>query len=152
MAEDWQAISNLLMHYAELVDAGQLAECAELFSQATYRVVRTDGRDSVHCRGAEEVAAFFSGTILYADGTPRTKHLVSNVAIELDGDRARARSYVTVLQQTEVLPLQPIASGCYVDELARIDGRWTFTDRMLTSFLLGDRSQHVEWSEPTGEG
>ncbi len=152
MADDWQAISNLLMRYADLVDAGQLSECAALFSDATYRVVRTDGRDSVHCQGADEVAAFFSGTILYADGTPRTKHLISNVAIDLDGDRARARSYVTVLQQTDTLPLQPIASGRYVDELARVEGAWVFTDRMLTSFLLGDRSQHVEWSEPSGDG
>jgi 3-phenylpropionate/cinnamic acid dioxygenase small subunit len=152
VSDDFQAISNLLMRYADLVDAGRLAECAELFSHATYRVVRTDGRDSVHCRGADEVAAFFSGTILYEDGTPRTKHLISNVAVDLDGDSASARSYVTVLQQTDTLPLQPIASGRYVDELRRIEGRWTFTDRMLTSFLLGDRSQHVEWSEATGEG
>ena len=152
MFDDWLAISNLLMRYAELVDAGQLAECAALFSAATYRVVRTDGRDSVLCKGATEVEAFFSGTILYPDGTPRTKHLVSNVAIELDGDRAVARSYVTVLQQTDTLPLQAIASGRYLDELERHDGTWRFRDRALTGFLLGDRRQHVEWSEPPDEG
>jgi 3-phenylpropionate/cinnamic acid dioxygenase small subunit len=145
--DDWLAISNLLMRYADLVDAGQLAECAALFSSSTYRVVRTDGRASVHCEGAAEVEAFFSGTILYPDGTPRTKHLITNVAIDLDGDRAAARSYVTVLQATDTLPLQPIASGRYVDELRRVDGAWHFTDRMLTGFLLGDRSQHVEWSD-----
>src|ERR1700722_3446836 len=39
--------------------------------------------------------------ILYADGTPRTRHLVTNTIIEVDesAGRATARSYNTTLQQ-----------------------------------------------------
>jgi hypothetical protein len=38
--------------------------------------------------------------IVYDDGTPRTKHIVTNLAIEVDEDTGTAvsRSYFTVLQ------------------------------------------------------
>jgi len=74
------------------------------------------------------------------------------VIIELDGDGASSRCYVTVFQQTEVLPLQPIAAGRYLDRFERRDGEWRFADRLITGFLLGDRSQHVVWHESTPGG
>ena len=59
--------------------------------------------------------------------------------------------YATVFQQTDVLPLQPIASGRYLDRFERVDGAWRFADRLITGFLLGDRSQHVVWHEGAPE-
>ncbi|WP_234345983.1 aromatic-ring-hydroxylating dioxygenase subunit beta [Streptomyces sp. NRRL F-5755] len=43
---------------------------------------------------------FRDALIVYADGAPRTQHVTSNVAIEVDerAGTADARSYVTVLQ------------------------------------------------------
>jgi 3-phenylpropionate/cinnamic acid dioxygenase small subunit len=139
---DWHAVNTLLMTYAEHVDAGRFDDVAALFEHATYRIERADGASS-ESRGAAAVREFCDGTRLYADGTPRTKHVVTNVIIELDGDRARSRCSVTVFQQTDALPLQPIASGRYVDRFERVGGRWRFADRLITGFLLGDRSQHV---------
>jgi 3-phenylpropionate/cinnamic acid dioxygenase small subunit len=144
--EDWQAIHALLTTYAELIDRGRFADAAALFEGAIYRVERDDGSLSARYEGAEEVLGFFSATIIHADGTPRTRHLVSNVAIELDQDAATSRCYVTVLQQTDVLPLQPIASGRYVDRFRKESGLWRFEERVVSGFLLGDRSQHVNWS------
>jgi hypothetical protein len=145
--EDWHAINALLMTYAERIDAAAWAEAATLFEHATYRLVRDDGRPSLHYEGAEQVEAFFSATRVHADGTPRTKHTVTNVDIDVDGDRATSSCYVTVFQQTDELPLQPIASGRYLDRFERVDGRWRWADRVITGFLLGDRSQHVEWHD-----
>jgi 3-phenylpropionate/cinnamic acid dioxygenase small subunit len=153
--EDWLAINALLMTYAEHLDAGRFAEVAAMFTHATYRVDHADSGHVSHYEGAEQVRAFCEQTRLYADGTPRTKHVISNVIIEVDGDgegggdRAGARSYVTVFQQTDALPLQPIAAGRYVDRFERVDGTWRFADRLITGFLLGDRSQHVEWHAGT---
>jgi hypothetical protein len=145
MSEDWLAINALLMTYAESIDAGRFAEAAAMFATATYRL-DSAGRSEIETyRGAEQVEQFFAGTRLYSDGTPRTKHVVSNVIIELDGDRASSRCRATVLQQTDALPLQPIASGCYVDRFERVGREWRFADRLVTGFLLGDRSQHVVW-------
>lgn len=149
--EDWHAINSLLMAYAEHLDAGRFAEVAALFEHATYRIEHADGAHVSSYHGAEEVRAFCDQTRLYPDGTPRTKHLITNVAIDVDRDRASARSNGTVFQQTEALPLQPIASGCYVDQFERVDGIWRFTDRLIAHFLLGDRSQHVVWHAGTPE-
>jgi 3-phenylpropionate/cinnamic acid dioxygenase small subunit len=143
--DDWHAIQTLLVSYAELVDTGRLADAAALFEHATYRVVREGQDDPVHARGASEVERFFAITRLYPDGTPRTKHVITNVDIRLDGDAARSRCTVTVFQQTDVLPLQPIASGHYVDRFERVDGVWRFAERELRDFLYGDRSQHILW-------
>lgn len=147
--EDWHAINTLLMTYAEHLDAGRFTEVAALFAHASYRIEHADGTHVSSYHGAEEVQAFCDQTRLYPDGTPRTKHLITNVVIDVDRDRATARSNVTVLQQTEALPLQPIASGRYVDRLERVEGVWRFTDRLISHFLLGDRSQHVAWHAGT---
>ena len=147
--EDWHAINMLLTTYAELVDAARFADVGAMFEHATYRVEHADTMQVSSCEGSTEVQAFCEQTRVYPDGTPRTKHVVSNVIIEIDGDRATARSYVTVFQQTDVLPLQPIASGRYIDRFERAAGRWRFADRLISGFLLGDRSQHVTWHEDT---
>jgi 3-phenylpropionate/cinnamic acid dioxygenase small subunit len=144
-SDDWHAIQTLLVTYAECVDAGRLAEAAALFEHATYRVVREGQDDPVHARGAADVERFFAITRLYPDGTPRTKHVITNIDIRLDGDAARSRCTVTVFQQTDVLPLQPIATGQYVDRFERVDSRWRFAERELRDFLYGDRSQHILW-------
>ena len=146
---DWHAINTLLMTYAELVDAGRFADVAAMFEHATYRIQHGDNPHVTNYQGVAEVQAFCEQTRLYADGTPRTKHVVTNVVIDVVGDRADARSYVTVFQQTDVLPLQPIASGRYTDRLERVAGTWRFADRLISGFLLGDRSQHVLWYEDT---
>ncbi len=155
MFEDWHAIQTLLMTYAERVDSGHFAEAAAMFENATYRVERDDGSLSARFKGAAQVQEFFGVTLLYSDGTPRTKHVITNVIIELDGDSASSRCYVTVFQQTDKLPLQPIAAGRYLDRFERVGSEWRFADRLITGFLLGDRSQHVVWdadAAPTSAG
>jgi 3-phenylpropionate/cinnamic acid dioxygenase small subunit len=151
MFEDWAAIHTLLMTYAEHLDAGRFIEVAAMFENATYRIEHTDGSHFSSYEGAAQVQAFCEQTRLYADGTPRTKHVITNAIIELDGDRATSRCYATVFQQTDVLPLQTIASGRYVDRFERDGGQWRFADRLITGFLLGDRSQHVDWHAGTPE-
>jgi 3-phenylpropionate/cinnamic acid dioxygenase small subunit len=150
--EDWHAINTLLMTYAERLDAGRFDEFATLFEHATYRVDHAGAAHVSEYRGAAEVLGFCKQTRLYDDGTPRTKHVITNVNIQLDGDRAAASCYATVFQQTDVLPLQPIAAGRYIDRFERAGGEWRFADRLITGFLLGDRSQHVVWHEGTPAG
>ncbi len=147
--EDWHAINTLLMTYAEHVDAGRYAEVGAMFEHAAYRIEHADGEHVSTFEGAAQVTAFCEQTRIYPDGTPRTKHVITNVIIDLDGDRAGARSYGTVFQQTDVFPLQPIASGCYVDRFERIDGTWWFTERVMSRFLLGDRDHHIVWPDGT---
>lgn len=145
MFEDWLAIHTLLMTYAELIDAARFTEAAAMFEHATYRLQFAGRSEIATYRGATQVGEFFAGTRLYSDGTPRTKHVITNVIIELDGESASSRCYGTVFQQTDVLPLQPIASGRYIDRFERVGREWRFADRLITGFLVGDNSQHVVW-------
>jgi 3-phenylpropionate/cinnamic acid dioxygenase small subunit len=84
--------------------------------------------------------------IRYPDGTPRTKHVTTNVIVEVEpgGDRAAARSYYTVLQQVEGGALQPVVAGRYHDRFERVDGAWRFAERDYTLVdLVGDVSRHL---------
>jgi 3-phenylpropionate/cinnamic acid dioxygenase small subunit len=147
--EDWHAINTLLMTYAEHVDAGRYKEVGAMFEHAAYRIKHADGEHVSSYEGSAQVQAFCEQTRIYPDGTPRTKHVITNVIIDVEGNQATARSYGTVFQQTDVFPLQPIASGRYVDRFERIDGTWRFSERVMSAFLLGDRSHHIVWSDGT---
>jgi 3-phenylpropionate/cinnamic acid dioxygenase small subunit len=135
-----RAIENLIAAYAELVDDGDFAGLGVLLADATF----TGSGASVSGRDAIE-RMFQDTLIVYADGTPRTQHITSNVAIEIDEqtDTAVSRSYVTVLQALPGLPLQPVAAGRYRDRFERRAGQWRFVERRVRINLVGDVSHHL---------
>lgn len=136
----YQAVANLIARYAELVDDGDFAGLGVLLADATF----IGSGAPVH--GREAIEKMFRDTlIVYSDGTPRTHHMTSNLAIEVDEQAGTAvsRSYVTVLQALPDLPLQPIAGGRYRDRFARRDGRWCFLERRVRIHLVGDVSRHL---------
>jgi len=139
---DETEIANLVFRYAELIDAGDYEGIGALFADA---VIGADG-STVEWRGAEAITAMYvNGTRRYEDGTPRSKHVTTNLIIEVDDSRAHAtcRSYYTVLQQTDEVPLQPIVAGRYHDEFDRVDDQWRFARRIMFVDLVGDLSQHL---------
>ncbi|OBA84011.1 hypothetical protein A9W99_06370 [Mycobacterium sp. 1164966.3] len=138
-------IANLLYRYAECIDTGDLAAAAELFEHARIRVGGPDpGHDTVDATGL--LGIWKSLILLYPDGTPRTKHVVSNPIIDIDEDAGTAdcRSYYTVLQQTDEFPLQTIVTGRYHDRFERVEGQWRYSYRDLTLIdMVGDVSHHL---------
>ena len=136
-------IENLIYRYAELLDLGDIPAVAQLFARAQFLGPEGD----VQGEGAEAIAAIYqSFTRLHPDGTPLTHHVTTNVMVEVDGETASARSYFTVLQAAENLPLQPIIAGRYHDEFACDESGWYFTARKMLPRLLGDLSHHLEVS------
>jgi 3-phenylpropionate/cinnamic acid dioxygenase small subunit len=140
-SNDVQAISALVYRYAELIDAGDLDGVASLFEHATWGA----GTRTERLRGTEEVRRGYGGVVLYEDGTPRTKHVITNLVIDVDGigTHASARSYFTVLQATEGIPLQPIIAGRYDDQFEKVAGTWRFSERIIHPDLQGDLSKHM---------
>jgi 3-phenylpropionate/cinnamic acid dioxygenase small subunit len=141
-------IANLIARYAELVDAGEFEGVADLLGDAGVG----DGTNPGLLRGRDAIAAMFTATTRrYADGTPRTKHVTTNLILEVDAEagEASARSYWTVLQTVEGLPLQPILAGRYHDRFARTGAGWRFTERRYFIDLVGDVSHHMLSHLPT---
>ena len=139
MQSDVEAISTLIMTYAERIDAGDLDGVAALFAHATWRVPQSPEPFS----GSAAVRRVYDAVILY-DGRPCTRHVVTNLGVELRGaDRAVARSYFTVFQALPDFPLQPIIAGRYHDAFERVNGAWRFADRVILSDLIGDLSRHL---------
>jgi uncharacterized protein (TIGR02246 family) len=138
--DDVEAIRALINEYAELIDLGQLDAVAALFTNGTWS---SPGRGRP-LRGADQVRHAYDGVILY-DGIPGTKHVISNVTVEVADDRtaATARSYFTVLQGRPDFPLQPVIAGRYHDQFERVDDAWRFADRQIIPDLIGDLSRHL---------
>jgi 3-phenylpropionate/cinnamic acid dioxygenase small subunit len=142
MTPGYVAITKLLYTYAECIDGGDFDGAGDLFAHGHVTVEGT----STDNAGKEAVAAMYTATTRkYADGTPRTKHVMTNPIIEVDEDAGTgtARSYFTVLQQVDDFPLQPVIAGRYRDEFERADGVWRFTHRHMICDLFGDLSRHL---------
>lgn len=142
MATATGKIENLIYRYAELLDAGELAAVAELFTNAT--IAAPDGSETV---GYDAVLAMYrASTRIYpATGTPCTQHMTSNVRVELgdDGQTAQAWSKFTVFQALPDFPLQAIIAGQYRDSFVLRDGLWSFQRREMSPQLYGDLSRHL---------
>ena len=72
-------------------------------------------------------------------GTPKTRHLVLNAIVEVDGDTAASRSTFLVVQATDTVPFQPIVAGRYYDRFARDADGWYFTERKADVEMVGER-------------
>lgn len=146
MSDSARQIENLVYAYAERIDAGDLGGVAELFAHG-----RIQAAPEIVFEGSEAVRAMYDGaTRLFEDSTPRTRHVTTNVAIEVDDEASTAssRSSYTVFQQTAELPLQAIIVGRYRDTFHLVDGRWCFDTREMVVDLTGDLSHHLLFELP----
>jgi hypothetical protein len=141
MTDAQNSIHWIMNEYCYRLDTGDFDGFAELFEHAKW-VIRGDpgGGDT----GTAAVRHTLQQVILY-DGKPNTKHVMSNVQIDVDESltRAKAQCYITVFQAVPPdFPLQPIFSGHYYDVLENTDKQWRFTLREISPDLIGDLSRH----------
>ncbi|AIY16849.1 nuclear transport factor 2 family protein [Pimelobacter simplex] len=145
MSTPERAVERLLFRYADAIDAGDLAALGALFAHGRIAQDSPDGSLTL-AEGSTAVEAFYrSLVILYDDGTPRTRHLTTNVSIDVDeaaGTATGTASY-TVMQATEGFALQPIIVGRYRDDFHRVEGEWWFGTRAMSVDLTGDLSRHL---------
>jgi hypothetical protein len=138
-----QGVANLVHGFAEAIDDGDGDRIAELFGDATF--VLDDNPPRVGGEAFREIVE--RGMVSY-DGSPRTQHTVSNLAVSIEGElpgpvTASATSRVTVLQAVPPdFPLQAILAGTYADRFAWTDEGWTWVERRMTITLRGDTSKH----------
>ena len=140
-ADDRAAIAALVYGYARAIDTGDLDAFGDAFADGTLRIAGSP----VAAAGADAVRAMVrKGLQWYDDGTPKTKHVTTNLVVTVDpsGREATAHSYVTVFQALPDFPYQPILGAHYDDRFVRGPDGWRFAERALTYDLLGDLSRH----------
>ncbi len=150
MGSDVSARDNILalMHrYSFLVDRGDLVGFAGLFESAEW-----GAEGDTLLTGYEMLEMLKREVIIYPDGTPRTRHVVTNIELDVDEERgtAQGQSYITLFQQTDDFPLQVIFSGEYHDEFVRENDVWRFDKRIIKGPMFGDQSRHMR-SATAGE-
>lgn len=126
--EDQLAIQRILVEYSARLDARDFDGYADLFSREG---VWQNG-NTVR-RGREEIKAMLVGLF----GAPAAGfvnredyHLVSNPQVDVDGDRATARSRHLLLMRGENGEPVPELAGLYEDEFIREDGQWKILRRV----------------------
>ena len=147
-----RSIKALMYIYAECVDLARFDELGELFSHGV--ITSTSSADPDDGMSGDDVAAFYRATNkVHGDGTLRTRHVASNVVVEVadDGQTATARSYFAVHQATDALPLQPIVAGRYDDDFSLADGQWRFARRMVHVDQIGDMREHLTFDLSQGD-
>jgi 3-phenylpropionate/cinnamic acid dioxygenase small subunit len=119
--EEKDAIREVLAEYCFRLDGWQFSEMGALFTE--------DGTwDTAFGKatGCAAIADFARG--LREKGPqprPRGIHLVTNIVIALDGDRATVRSNWTVVQNSATGP-RIGSGGGYADEMVKQGGKWLF--------------------------
>jgi hypothetical protein len=120
--EDIEAIRKVFIEYGRLADSKDWVGYSELFvADGTF--------DSPHSIGAVTGSRAIRERLgsAYGDDPADALHVFDNVEIEVDGDRATARSMWTFLRPgANGYPPQLLMFGQYEDELVRTAAGWKF--------------------------
>jgi hypothetical protein len=138
-----EAVTKLVYTYAERIDGGDFAGIGALFEHAT---LTFEGYGEA-VSGPQAIETLYTrSTRRYEDGTPRTKHVMTNVIVDVDDDGAHAasRSYFTVLQAVPgALTLQPVIAGRYRHTYQLVEGHWRVASMHVMIDLVGDLGHHM---------
>lgn len=128
MDADKEQIAEVLIRYATGIDSKAWA----LFRTCWTDEVDIDYGDLGTFTNADEFTTLMTQI---HDGMGQTYHRISNLVIEVDGDRATARSYVHAL-----LMAIPGDSACWVDALGHYDDELVRTPE---GWRIDKRTTHI---------
>lgn len=133
---DRQEIAMLLARIAQLADAGDPEEYVRCFTaDAVWDL--TDATDlPMDVQTIAGRAELLAGALarrsagIQGPGT-HTRHDISSIAIEVDGDEASARSYFRYYRDTDGIPTLT-AMGVYTDAFVREASGWLLCHRVIS--------------------
>jgi 3-phenylpropionate/cinnamic acid dioxygenase small subunit len=129
--EEKDAIREVLAEYCFRLDDGRFDEMAAVFTEDgawDTAFGKATGR-----RAIAELARSLRARV--AEPRPRAVHLVTNIVIALDGERATVRSNWMVMQNSPEGP-RIGSGGAYDDEMVKEGGRWLFRYRKIDRFIV----------------
>jgi SnoaL-like domain len=131
MLADKEEIHDLLIEYGHDLDTKDFVAYGKLFAKnGTW-----DGSLGLH-KGPAEITAMLQNPKSGRTPTPfdpknvQSFHLMTNIVIHVDGDRATAQSKWTFFTKGPDKKPVPNLSGHYEDSLIREDGQWKFLSRV----------------------
>ena len=124
--EDWLGINALFTRYAMALDDGDVAGVVDCFVEDATVESPVVGSYA----GRAEIRAFAERIAAVRRAGAQLRHVVGNLAAEVDGNRARARCYL-VTYITRDGRSELLAPGEYTCELVKADGRWRFARRVV---------------------
>jgi 3-phenylpropionate/cinnamic acid dioxygenase small subunit len=133
---DREQITDVLVRYATGIDTRNWA----LFRTCFTRDVRADYGAIGAWSGVDAITEYMAAT---HENMAATNHMISNVAIELDGDVASVAAYVhAVLVITREPQRWVDAVGHYVDRFVRTADGWRIAERTfhMTRLLTSERA------------
>lgn len=124
--EDRLEINDLFVRYAAALDGGDVETIVGCFTEdgslESPAVGRYAGRDGIR--------AFSERFARFRERGTQLRHVLSNLAVEVTGDRGRATCYLcnfmTVDGHSKMMP-----PGRYECDLQRVDGQWLFRHRLV---------------------
>ncbi len=140
MAADSAPIPSLVQ---DVIDKQAITEIIYRYCRGLDRMDKALTLSCWHEGGTDDHGALFSGTaedfVAWVwpvhEAMERTQHTISNILIQVDGDRAGAESYYTVYLRTpaEGGVVDIVGGGRYCDEFEKIDGVWRIRHRQSVS-------------------
>ena len=129
--EEKDAIREVLAEYCFRLDDSRFDEMAALFTEGgTWDTAfgKATGRPAI-----AELAR--SLRLRVTEPRPRAVHLVTNIVIALEGERATVRSNWMVMQNSPEGP-RIGSGGAYDDEMVKEGGSWLFRYRKIDRFIV----------------
>ena len=149
MYNDITQIKQTLARYCHLVDQGQPAAVAALFSEDAVLAPKYDGDYEVSGRPAiQGWYEYYEAN--FKSGIRHLKHLIHSIAIDLDGDGASGSCYLTAYMISKADGLAYQAQGTYVDRYAKSNEQWLFKRREIYVEFVTACGTPIEHMEPLG--
>jgi uncharacterized protein (TIGR02246 family) len=124
--EDRLMINDLFVRYTTALDAGDVDTIVDCF---TADAVLDSPAVGIHS-GRAAIRAFAERFARFREAGSQLRHMITNLAVETDGDEARATCYLLNLI-TRDGKSELLAPGRYECRLVRDGGTWRFTHRRV---------------------
>lgn len=126
--QDRLDVMDLVARYAECVDSGDAAGYAGLFAAdgvVEHSAGSVSGREAIH----DWVATLAKEDRVGKNS--RLKHIMGLPVIRGDGEKATARTYVTIPRHLDSGEIVIRLAGTYFDDCVKVDGTWLFAKRVI---------------------
>ena len=144
----------------ELLDKQACTELVYRFARGLDRVDEAIIRSVFHPDGTDhhgafrgDVDAFVSWVLPMLAPMERTQHVIGNVLVEVDGDRAWSEAYFVAfhdMSDAEGNPLRTTVAGRYLDRFERRAGEWRIAHRTFVSDWSASDPRTDSWDRSPG--